>query len=225
MKTSTRRSGFTLLELLIVMSLVALLAGVMVPATGSIMRSQRRGATIDELELLSLAVQEFYRDTRTFPATPLDLSSSATPGWSGPYLRGTVDDPWSGQSGYVIDGFGNPYTFSTNGLELTITSDGADRTNGTADDLSLAVNVTPILRDMTLDELSIINTAITQYNAVYLGTAPLSGTYAAALSTLESAGYLPIGAGYDTDEWGDAYTGHPVGISPMTRAVSPNIAP
>ena len=225
MRPRTARSGFTLLELLIVMSLVAILAGVIVPATGSMIRSQGRRATVDEMELLSEAVQEYYRDTRQFPSSPLDLLSNATSGWSGPYLRGTVDDPWSGQSGYAVDGFGNAYTFAASGYELTVTSDGPDRTNATADDLSLVVNVTPILRGMTLEELAVINTAITQYNAIHLGTSPLPGSYPAALSILESAGFLPLGAGYDLDEFGDAYTGLPVGLSPMTQATSVNVGP
>lgn len=225
MRRHGSRSGFTLLELLIVMSLVAILAGVIVPATGSMIRSQGRRATVEEMQLLSEAVQEYYRDTRRFPSTPLDLLSNAAPGWSGPYLRGTVDDPWSGQSGYVIDGFGNAYTFSTSGFELTATSDGPDRANGTPDDLSLVVNMTPMLRAMTLDELEVINTAITQYNAAYLGTSPLPGNYAAALSILESNGYLPVGAGYDEDEFGDPYTGDPAGVAPMTRATSVNVGP
>tara|TARA_R110002126_G_scaffold4498_1_gene23631 strand:- start:6753 stop:7508 length:756 start_codon:yes stop_codon:yes gene_type:complete len=217
------KSGFTLLEMIIVMSLIAVLAGAILPAAGSIMRSQSRRSTIEEMDLMSEAVQEFYRDTRQFPTGPLDLLGGATPGWSGPYLRGVVDDPWSSQSGYAVDGFGNPYTFTANGFEMTITSDGADRTNGTADDIELVVNVTPMLRQMTRDELRVINTAIAQYNAAFLGTDPLSGNYGIAVSQLENAGYLPTGSDYDADEWGDDYTGNPANASPMTEAMSINV--
>ena len=39
---------------------------------------------------------------------------------------------------------------------------------------------------------------------------------------VRGAGFLPPGAGYDTDEFGDAYTGDPAGVSPMTAATSTN---
>ena len=221
--SSNRRSGFTLLEVVIVMAVLAILVGAIAPAAGSILRSQGRQTTLAEMELLALASEDFYRDTRQFPSGPLELLTSAVPGWSGPYLRGTVEDPWSNQSGYAVDGFGNAYTFASSGFELTITSDGADRTNGTADDHTVVVNMTPLLRKLTLAELDVLNAAVTRYNAVYLGTAPLSSTWGSALATLEANGYLPTGSGYDTDEWGDTYTADPPGVSPLTAVRSSNI--
>ncbi len=222
MKQHTR-SGFTLIELVIAMAVMAMLAGAIVPAVGATMRSAARRSTLTELDLLGDAVIDFYRDTRQFPSDPLDLENAATAGWAGPYLRGTLEDPWSGQSGYAIDGFGNAYTFSASGLALTMTSDGPDRANGTTDDIALTVNVTPLLRDLTLDELAVLNTAVERYNATYLGTDPLSGTWSAALSRLVATGYLPAGSGYATDEWGDAYTGDPPGATPLTAVLSPNV--
>jgi len=221
---SRRRNGFTLLELIIVMALISMLAGVILPTSGAILRSKGRRATIEEMGLIAAASQEFYRDTRQFPSDPLDLLGSGTAGWSGPYLPGVVDDPWSGQAGYAVDGFGTDYVFAASGVQMTITSLGADRTSGTADDIQLDVNVTALLRQMTMDELRVINVAITQYNALHLAINPLPGDFAVALSVLEGASFLPIGSDYGTDEWGDAYTGDPPAVSPMTAAISVNIS-
>jgi general secretion pathway protein G len=219
------RRGFTLIELIIVMSLIAVLAGVLTPAVSSIMRSQARGATIQEMQLLAEAIQAYYRDTRQFPTAVTCLMSDTVPGWSGPYLSGTVDDPWSAQSGYVVDGFGNDYRLAAAGLALTLSSDGPDRTAGNADDIDLVVNVTPILRGLTLAELDVINTAIVQYNATFVSTNPLPANWPVALSMLESRGYLPTGSGYGADEWGAAYVEVPTGTTPVTEVTSVNVGP
>ena len=219
------RRGFTLIELIIVMSLIAVLAGVLTPAVSSIMRSQARGATIQEMQLLAEATGDYYRDTRRFPSAMTQLMADTVPGWSGPYLSGTVDDPWSAQSGYVVDGFGNDYRLAAAGLALTLSSDGPDRTAGNADDIDLVVNVTPILRGLTLAELDVINGAIVQYNATYLATNPLPASWPVALSMLESSGYLPSGSGYGTDEWGSAYVEVPTGVTPVTEVTSVNVGP
>lgn len=80
-----------------------------------------------------------------------------------------------------------------------------------------------LLRAEKLDQLR-TNAAIQRYNGVHLATSPLSGSYPVAPSTLEAAGFVPPGAGYDRDAWGDPYTGNPPGATPMTAAMSVNVA-
>lgn len=220
MKTPNRCSGFTLLEIVIVMAVLALLVGVVTPAVGGILRSKARAATIQEMEAMAEGALAHYSDVRVWPTGPDELMVSTTSGWAGPYMPGTMDDPWSGQSGYSIDGFGESYTFTANGVSLTMTSNGPDRTNGTDDDLSLVVNAAPVLRQETQRELNALNTAITQYYAASPPPAPLSGTWSAALLALEGAGIVPAGAGYETDGWGNAYQGVPVGVTPLTQVTS-----
>lgn len=222
-RTHAAAGGFSLLELILVVSLIAILAGALTPSIGALMRSQSRTATLEEMGLLSEGVVAYYADTGQFPGDVVDLMGDSVAGWSGPYLHGSVDDPWSGASGYAVDAFGNAYRLTTNGFTLTITSDGADRAAATADDLTLDVSVVPVLRKETLEELATINAAIVQYNAVNLATNPLPANWASARGMLESNGFLPVGGGFENDAWGDVYQADPAGVSPLARVRSVNV--
>lgn len=221
--SSTQKSGFSLVELIVVMSIIAMLVGVVTPAFGTMVRSKARTDTTNEMQLLANAALDFYGDVGSHPTDVNQLLVSSGTGWSGPYLSGTTDDPWSGQSGHRIDGFGTAYRFTRSGVQLTITSGGADRTLGSADDLVLVADATPLLRKRTLDRLAVVNTAITQYNSIHLATNPLSGTWSVAYSRLVSSGFLPIGGPEQYDAWGTAFVGDPVGATPLVRVASTNL--
>jgi general secretion pathway protein G len=221
--SATQRSGFSLVELIVVMSIIALLVGVVTPAFGTMVRSKARTDTTNEMQLLSNAALDFYGDVGSHPTDVNQLLVATGAGWSGPYISGTTDDPWSGLSGHRIDGFGTAYRFTRSGVRLTITSGGPDRTLGNADDLVLVADATPLLRKRTLDRLAVVNTAITQYNSVHLATSPLSGNWTVAYSRLVTAGFLPIGGPERNDAWGTAFVGDPVGATPLVRVTSTNL--
>lgn len=214
--------GFTLLEIVIVMSVIALLVGAVAPAAGTMMRSSMRSATVDEIQAIADASLDHYADTGSYPSDPLELVASATAGWSGPYLVGTLDDRWSGQNGYVVDGFGSDYVLTRSGVQLTVTSWGPDRASGGGDDIVLTVDATPILRERTLERLRVVNAAIVQYNSVNLASNPLPGNWSSAYSQLVSSGYLPIGGPEANDAWGTAFVGDPA-VSPLSRVTSSNL--
>ncbi|MEZ5976775.1 MAG: prepilin-type N-terminal cleavage/methylation domain-containing protein [Planctomycetota bacterium] len=220
MKTGRSNSGFTLLEIVVVMSILALLVGAVAPMAGTLMRSRARGDTAREMELLAEASLAHYDDTGTFPSDALQLLASSTSGWAGPYLSGTTDDAWSGQSGYRVDGYGSNYRFTRSGTTLTITSGGPDRSIGTADDQSLVVDATPLLRRRTLERMQVVNTAIVQYHSVYLATDPLPATWTVAYSKLVSAGFLPPAERSGATR-GDDFVGDPA-VTPLSRVTSVN---
>lgn len=221
-RNARTKGGFTLLEIVVVMGVLALLVGAVAPAAGTMMRSKMRAATVDEIQALADASLDHYADTGTYPGDADDLLASTTAGWAGPYLFGTLDDRWSGQGGYTVDGFGEDYVFAASGVQLTITSWGSDRTSGGGDDIALTVDATPILRERTLERLRIVNAAIVQYNSVNLATNPLPGNWASAYSQLVSSGYLPLGGPEQNDAWGTALVGDP-GVSPLSRVTSSNL--
>lgn len=116
-------SGFTLLELLVVIVIIGLLAGLVAPryfeqiskTNGKVARAQ-----IDSLEK---ALDQFRLDVGTYPTTEQGLAAlnnkpQNLDKWGGPYLKKAVPpDPW-----------GNPYLYKAPGdhAEYDLFSLGSD---------------------------------------------------------------------------------------------------
>ena len=106
------QSGFTLLELVVVMAILTLLAGAALPVASRAIDRAARRATRAELDLIGQATVEFVRDTLQAPETLADLVRPGTPsvqGWSGPYLSRGMADPRTGAPGWEVDGWSRPY--------------------------------------------------------------------------------------------------------------------
>lgn len=93
-------NGFTLLELLVVMVIIGLLAGLVAPRYfGQVGKSQVKVAAA-QIDSLEKAVVQFRLDADRFPTTEEGLSAlnekpSDTVSWYGPYLKKAVpNDPW-----------------------------------------------------------------------------------------------------------------------------------
>ena len=219
------RAGFSLIEMVVVIAIMAIVAGAAVPVTSKVLTYQARKATRGELQLLSDAASEFFRDTRRLP-TDLEqlLVDPGDAGWSGPYLPGVVTDQITGLTGYQVDAWSRPYQLQANGDVLTLTSMGEDATAGTPVDLEIDLSVAWIRREITLERLETINQSITQYNGQYLATDPLPADWPQALGKLVNRGFLPAAAGYDVDGWEAAFVEVPQGRLPVVKVESANLA-
>ena len=95
-----RHSGFTLLELLVVMVIIGLLAGYVGPKYFAQIGKSEIKATRAQLDSLEKALDQYRLDTGHYPSTEQGLAAlTAKPDndarWDGPYLKKTVpDDPW-----------------------------------------------------------------------------------------------------------------------------------
>lgn len=112
--------GFTLIELIIVITVIAVLAGIAIPVTGSILDEAKKSKAKAEVEELYKAILRFNEDTTFWPnqedfRAVADWNNNSNglvgtnpglyPGWKGPYLtRQITTDPWGNP--YIYDGGG-----------------------------------------------------------------------------------------------------------------------
>lgn len=89
--------GFTLVELLLVLVILALIAGLVLPGIIGKAESAKVRATSSQISRISMSVESFYLDTGSTPDSLSDLVNepSGASGWNGPYIRTSIlKDPW-----------------------------------------------------------------------------------------------------------------------------------
>ena len=74
MSSGRRSSGFTLIEILIVMSIIGVLAGMVLIAMGSIQKGAKDEATKALVERLNLYIADYYRKKGTLPEDGFDTA-------------------------------------------------------------------------------------------------------------------------------------------------------
>ena len=131
MKSRKNISGFTLLEMLVVLVIIGLLAGLVGPKLFSKVDSAKIQTAQTQVKMLKGTLETMRLDIGRFPtaAEGLALLNDAPKDekivgkWRGPYLDETLpNDPW-----------GNPYQYSlpgTNNQPLALYSFGADGKKG-----------------------------------------------------------------------------------------------
>lgn len=219
------RAAFTLLELVIVVAVMAILAGAAVPVASKFFNSRARADTRQELDELAWAAREFFRDTGSLPsgAGALQVDPGLT-GWAGPYLSVDSTEAWSGSSDSGVDAWSRGYAFhSLDASRLELRSAGEDGSFGDDSDILFLLDVTAVRREKTLEQLATLNDAIRGYNARYLPDAPLSSTLSSLLSRLVATKFLPDSTPFQADGWGDPFVADPAGKSPVVALASSNL--
>ena len=143
------RTGFTLLELIVVIAIIATLAAVVAPAIFQNVGDAKVASAKSQIDMLSMALNAYRLDNDAYPTTDQGLAALQTmpvtgelpKNWRGPYLTRVLPvDPWGRPYLYRSPGVENPKGFDLYSLGKDGTPGG---TNEDADITSWGGQVHP----------------------------------------------------------------------------------
>ena len=130
--SNERQSGFTLIEILVVMAIIGMLAVMVAPNIFRQQAGAQRDAAMANISTLSAALDMHRLDAGEYPNSldGLQVNHSGRASWNGPYLRRDVPlDPWN-----------NEFVYDADGREFTLLSHGADgERGGEGDDADISL--------------------------------------------------------------------------------------
>lgn len=136
-----QEKGFTLIEILTVMIIVVILAGVLVPRFFGRTEEAKATAAKADIAAIELALDVYEADNGFYPTTEQSLDSltaiSNIPpvptSWKGPYLKKRAGkDPWGNNYIYVCPGI-----YNVNGYDLySLGRDGKEGGTGPDEDIT-----------------------------------------------------------------------------------------
>jgi general secretion pathway protein G len=126
-------TGFTLVELIVVVIIIGLLAGLVLPQFIRQEEKAKLKATRAQIELFATALDTFRLDVGRYPTSEEGLQAlRQKPGgierWDGPYLKKDLPlDPWGKSYNYKSPGDHGPYDIVSYGADGVPGGDGDNR--------------------------------------------------------------------------------------------------
>ena len=128
MKTGANRTGFTLIELMIVVIIIAALAAMVTPSLINRSEEAKERIVQGDLSSLDTALKLYRLDTGAYPTSSQGLEVLLAPTGKGPYLEKKPMDPWNNTYRYKCPGTHRVTSFD-------VFSVGRDGKEGTEDDI------------------------------------------------------------------------------------------
>ena len=129
-------SGFTLVEMLVVITIIGLVMGLVGPRVLSYLGDAKVKAAKLQIESFGSALDLYYLDVGSYPSASEGLIAlverpANAPVWNGPYLKNASvpADPWGHVYVYQVPGERGPYQI------VSLGSDGQEGGTGTAADI------------------------------------------------------------------------------------------
>lgn len=107
-RTRENEQGFTLVEVVVVLAVILLLAGIAVPLVSGYVEDSRRGRAEAEIRMLAVAVSSFYKDVGQYPSRDREggnqemrvLFTGADRPVTNPYENNHLFAQWARSSAY-----------------------------------------------------------------------------------------------------------------------------
>jgi general secretion pathway protein G len=108
------RSGFSLMEIMIAITILGLVMTMVIPAITNQLRKAQKRTAVASLKGFKSAIAEYHRETGQYPSKLRDLikKPANVKDWDGPYLEKEEipQDPWKHEFKYkVTPGAKHPY--------------------------------------------------------------------------------------------------------------------
>ena len=137
----SRSRGFTLIEILVVIVVLGVLAGLVAPNVFRHVFTAKDAAARSQIEMLGAALDAYRLDNGRYPTTEQGLAAlwreptiePRPANWRGPYLRKDVPlDPWNHPYVFRSPGEANPWSYDL----LSYGEDGQPGGEGDAGDIT-----------------------------------------------------------------------------------------
>lgn len=126
-------SGFTLIEILVVMVIIGLLASLIAPKLFNKLGKSKQKAAKAQIEMIGTALDAFRLDVGRYPTTEEGLevlwkNPGNIEGWDGPYLPKAVKaDPWGNSYVYKSPGGHGDYDLYSLGADGKVGGKGENK--------------------------------------------------------------------------------------------------